>query len=84
MKQVMESKDDCSCVMWGDAGLLNECANLKGYTSMWHPHPGAMYSRILDWLERSPLFVKNLVSRDVNGRSRALRMFCLKEGSRNG
>lgn len=63
-------------VMWGDAGVLDEIASRCGITVR---HPLNRWQRVLNALERSPLFRKGHVRLDVfqNNQSRLVRAFFL-------
>jgi hypothetical protein len=67
-------------VMWGDAWLLDAIGTRCGLPRM---HPLNRHKRILDALERSPLFTKGYVRLDVftNNQSRLVRSFKLVEAS---
>ncbi len=78
MKEVLEETDN-PAVMWGDVGLFFLCSKKLGHTTMWRPNPGTVYSRILDALQKSPLFNTYYVGAHSNGRPRDVRICYLKD-----
>ena len=59
MKEVLEA-NNVSCAAWGFPDELDRCAELLGekYIKM---HPLKRHKRILDALEKSPLFTKRYI-----------------------
>lgn len=47
-------------VMWGDCGFLDECAS-RANVKCKIPHPYNRWQRVLNGLDRSPLFEKRYV-----------------------
>lgn len=68
-------------VMWGDVGTLDDCASRCTHTDMNKVHPLYRHHRILNALDRSPLFEKGYVRLDIfqNNQSRLVRCFQLLE-----
>jgi hypothetical protein len=75
---------DMPGVMWGDCGLLDDCASRCVHTTLMDAHPLDRHARILGALERSPLFTKGYIMLGVrrNGGDVRCRMFTLKERAR--
>lgn len=55
-------------VMWGDTHVLDEIAWKCTHTNLSSLHPLTRHHRILNALERSPLFQKQII--DISGRGR--------------
>jgi len=55
-------------VMWGDTSLLDEIADECSHTNLMELHPLDRHQRILNALERSPLFKKEFIN--ISGRGK--------------
>ena len=64
-----------TCVWFGDLFLLEECAKRVDINTR---HPQKTIQKILNALDKSPLFVKSYITSDLSGRKRKYRCFTLK------
>ena len=73
-------KNDLYAVMWGDTHLLDECAQLTGLKKLQTLHPLNRHQRILNALDRSPLFVKYYIPLQFGpyDQTRDVRLFYIK------
>lgn len=77
-------------IMWGDVGFLDQCARRSIHTTLMQQLPRVRHDRILNALDKSPLFRKAFVDSDTGVTHRAtgktfwrktvIRVFTLKEG----
>lgn len=81
-------ENDCEGVMWGDCGLLDECADRATHTTLMKAHALDRHQRILNALDRSPLFEKFYIKLPIRcfpksgWMERPCRSFLLKEVKR--
>lgn len=74
MKEILINRHR-TCVWFGDLSLLEECAKRANINTS---HPQKTIQKILNALDRSPLFIKSYIISDLSGRKRKYRCFSLK------
>lgn len=62
-------------VWYGDLPLLEECAKMNKISTN---HPKKTIQKILNALDKSPLFKKSYITADLSGQKRRYRCFTLK------
>lgn len=74
MKEILVNNHRAS-VWYGDLSLLEECAKINNITT---DHPQKTIQKILNALDKSPLFKKSYITVDLSGQKRKYRCFTLK------
>lgn len=74
MKEILISHNRSS-VWFGDLSLLEECAQKSTINTS---HPQKTIQRILNALDRSPLFRKSYITADISGQNRKYRCYTIK------
>ncbi|MGN0316529.1 MAG: hypothetical protein ACI4E1_01190 [Lachnospira sp.] len=74
MKEILISHNRVS-VWFGDLSLLEECAKKSMISTS---HPQKTIQKILNALDRSPLFTKSYITADLSGQKRKYRCYTLK------
>lgn len=62
-------------VWYGDLSILEECAQKANIKTT---HPQKTIQKILNALDKSPLFIKSYITADLSGSKRKYRCFTLK------